>query len=113
MKVRFRKEINPFEISGKVVFRNVDRRLVLFVRSDAPSMMAGLKKAETKLERITIESSQEERMEAVRCLAEAMFGKDQAQELIDFYREPIAIITACRMYFDKQLKQKIVAAQKK
>lgn len=113
MKVRFRKEINPFQVSDKAVFRNVDKTLVLYVRSDAAPLMVGLKKAQEKLSNVTAGSTAEEQAEAARYFAQAIFGEEQAGQLADFYKDPITLISACGMYFDRQLKYKIVAAQKK
>ena len=112
MKVRFRKEINPFQVSDKVVFRNVDETLVLYVRTDAASLMVGLKKAEEKLSKVSSKSTAEQ-AEAARYFAQVIFGEEQAGKLADFYKDPVVLISACGMYFDRQLKYKIVAAQKK
>ena len=109
----FKKEINPFSVSDKVTFRNVDKTLTLYVRSDAASMVVGLKSAQEKLKEINDDSDECEKVNAARYFARSIFGEEQGDKLVDFYHEPLAIITAVSMYFDKQLKQKITKAQKK
>ena len=109
----FRKEINPYAVSDKAVFRNVDKTLTLYVRSDASTLVVNLKNAQEKLKEITNDSDECQRVNAARFFAKAVFGEEQANELIDFYNEPLAVITAIGIYFDKQLKKKITKAQKK
>ena len=109
----FKREINPYTVSDKAVFRNVDKTLVLYVRTDAASVVVGLKQAQDKLKALTDESDECEKMNAARFFARVIFGEEQGDRLVDFYNDPLAIIAACGMYFDKQLKQKITKAQKK
>ena len=109
----FRKEINPYQVSDKVVFRNVDKSLTLFVRSNAASLVVGLKDAQDKLNGLTDHNTAEERMEAARFFASSIFGKDQADKLCEFYNEPLTIISVCGMYFEQRLGKKITKAQKR
>ena len=107
-----RKEINPYSVSDKVTFRNVDKTITLFVRTDAASLVYGLKQAQEKLKELTDESDECERMNAARYFARSIFGEEQGDRLVDFYNEPLAIITVLGIYFNKQLKKKITKAQK-
>ena len=109
----FKKEINPYSVSDKAVFRNVDKTLTLYVRSDAAGLVVNLKKAQDKLKEISDESDECERVNAARFFARAVFGEEQGDRLVDFYNEPLAIISAVGLYFDKQRKKKIAKAQKK
>lgn len=109
----FKKEINPYSVADKVTFRNVDRTLVLYVRSDAASLVVGLKKAQDQLKGISDKSTEDERIKASLAFAAGVFGEEQAQKLIDFYGDPLAVITAVNIYFDRVLKYKITKAQKK
>ena len=109
----FKKEINPYSVSDKATFRNVDKTLTLYVRSNAASLVVGLKQAQEKLKELTDESDECQRMNAARFFAKAVFGEEQADKLCDFYGEPLAVIAVVGMYFDKQLKKKITKAQKK
>lgn len=113
-KLFHKNEINPYTVSDKAVFVNVDKRLVLYVRSDAAPLMVNLRKAQDKLSSVKPGSTDEERVEAARFFAEAIFGKDQAEKLMQFYEgEPVAVISACGQYFSRQLGKKITEAQKK
>ena len=109
----FKKEINPYSVSDKAIFRNVDKTLVLYVRSDAASLVVNLKQAQEKLKGMTDDSDECERMNAARFFARSIFGEEQGDQLVDFYNDPMTIITAVGIYFDKQLKKKITKAQKK
>ena len=109
----FKKEINPYNVSDKVTFRNVDKTLTLYVRGDAASFVAGLRKAQEKLQGITDETKEDERAETARFFARTLFGDEQADKLIEFYNEPLAVISVCGMYFQKRLAKKITKAQKK
>ena len=110
----FRKnEISPYEVEDKATFRNVDKTLTLYVRSDAASLVVGLKRAQDRLSEITSESDECDRMNCARFFARTLFGEEQGDRLVDFYNEPLAVITVCGMYFQNQLSKKITKAQKK
>lgn len=109
----FKKEINPYSVSDKVIFRNVDKVLTLYVRSSAASLVVGLKDAQEKLKTLNDESTPEERMQAAQFFAGSIFGKEQAEKLCEFYGEPLAVISVCGMYFDQHLGKKITKAQKR
>ena len=109
----FKKEISPYTVEDKVTFRNVDKTLTLYVRGDAAAFVVGLKKAQEKLTEITDDSDECERVNTARLFARTLFGEEQGDKLIDFYNEPLAVITVCGMYFQKQLAKKITKAQKK
>ena len=109
----FRKEINPYSVSDKVTFRNVDKTLTLYVRSDAASLVVGLKKSQEQLKQLTDHSDECHRVNAARFFAQSIFGEEQGDKLVDFYDEPLAVITVLGLYFEKQLSKKIAKAQKK
>ena len=109
----FKNEINPYQVTDKVTFRNVDKTITLYVRSSAASLVVGLKQSQDKLKELTDESDECQRMNAARFFAKSIFGEEQADRLVDFYNEPLAIVAVLGMYFDKRLKKKITKAQKK
>ena len=109
----FKREINPYAVSDKAVFRNVDKTIDLYVRSDAASLVTRLKQANDKLREITEDSDEFERVDAARFFARSIFGEEQGDKLIDFYNDPLAVIAALGIYFEKQLGKKITKAQKK
>lgn len=109
----FKKEINPYSVADKVTFRNVDKTIELYVRADAGTLIMGLKEAQEKLKGLTDQSEECERVNAARFFAKSVFGEEQADKLVDFYNDPLAIITAVGMYFDQRLKKLIARVQKK
>ena len=108
-----RNEINPYTVQDKVTFRNVDKTLTMYVRGDAASYVVGLKNAQDKLKEITDESDECQKVNCARFFARTLFGEEQGDKLVDFYGEPLAVITVCGMYFQKRLAKKITKAQKK
>ena len=110
----FKREINPYPISDNVTFRNVDKTLNLSVRSDAPSLVLGLRRVQERLTGMNDDTEDSERLEAARFFARTLFGNEQGDSLVQFYNDdPLAIISACGMYFQKRLSKKITKAQKK
>lgn len=110
----FRKEINPYPVTDKVRFRNVDKTLDIIVRADASSIVLGLKKVNERLSSMTDETPEEERLSAALFFAETLFGKEQGKTFCEFYENnPLTIINACGMYFQERLSKKITKAQKK
>lgn len=109
----FKHEINPYTVADKVTFRNVDKTLTLYVRSNATTMVVNLKQAQDKLKELNDDADECERMNAARFFARSVFGEEQGDKLVDFYNEPMAIISVMGIYFDKRLKKIITKAQKK
>lgn len=110
----FKREINPFPVSDKVTFRNVDDTFTAIVRSDASSLVINLKKVNERLAGMTDETPEEERLSAARFFADTLFGKDQGGAFCEFYNnDPLTIINACGIYFRERLGKKITKAQKK
>lgn len=108
-----RKEINPFSVSDKVVFRNVDRTETLTVRGDASAIVSGLRRVNATLSGMTEETPEEERVKAAHDFAAVMFGPEQADVLLKLYdNNPLSVITACGMYFQSRLSGIITKAQK-
>ena len=108
-----KNEISPYSVEDKVTFRNVDKTLTLYVRGHAASFVVGLKKAQDRLAEITSESDENERENCARFFARTLFGDEQGDKLVEFYGEPLAVITVCGMYFKERLSKKITKAQKK
>ena len=109
----FNKEINPFQVADKITFRNVDKTLTLYVRSSASALVSGLQNVQTLLKSIDENSTEFDRINAARLFARCVFGEEQGDALVDFYNEPLAIITVLGQYFEKRLAKKITKAQKK
>lgn len=110
----FKREINPIQVSDKIRFRNIDRVFDAVVRSDASSLVIGLKRVNDRIAAMTDETPEAERLSAARFFADTLFGKDQGGAFCEFYNnDPLTIINACGMYFQKRLSKKITKAQKK
>lgn len=107
------KTINPFPVSDKIAFRNIDKTITMTVRADAATLVVGMKRVSDRLSGIKDDSSDEDKTNAARLFAETIFGKDQGEQLMDFYDDPLSVITACGMYFRERLSKKIVKAQKR
>ena len=108
-----KREINPFSVTDKAVFRNGDKTLTLHVKADASALVLGLKRANDKLAQVKDDSTDDEKRDAARLFAAAIFGTEQADRLMEFYEEPLTVITVCGMYFKDQLAAKITKAQKR
>ena len=101
-------------VRDRVQFKEADELLVLVVDGDAARMVRALTEAQKTLNSIKGGSTDEERLQAARQFAEAIFGKEQAEKLIQFYRnDAICVIEACGQYFGGGLAKKITVAQKK
>ena len=110
----FKREINPFPVTDKIRFLNVDRAFDAVVRSDASSLVVGLKRVNDRLSAMTDETPEAERLSAARFFADTLFGSEQGGAFCDFYgNDPLTIINACGMYFRERLGKKITKAQKK
>lgn len=110
----FRKEINPYSVSDRVRFRNIDQTIDLEVKAQASSIVLGIKRAQDKLSKMNDNSSDEDRLESAMAFAEVIFGKEQAEKLLAFYKnDSLAVINACGMYFSQRLAKLITRAQKR
>ncbi|MBO5968195.1 MAG: hypothetical protein J6S14_06825 [Clostridia bacterium] len=111
----FRKsEINPYSVSDKVRFRNIDKVIELNVRADASILVVNLMKANKRISTLSETSPDDEQRESALMFAGAVFGQEQAEKLMQFYdEEPLAVINACGIYFRERLAKKITKAQKK
>ena len=91
-----------------------DETLKLSVNGDSMRMVAGLNKAQKKMMELTDDSSEEQVRETAEYFAAVIFGKEQAQKLMEFYaNDPGCVITACGTYFRERLAGKIAKVQKK
>ena len=107
------KKFNPYAVTDKVTFQNVDKELTLYIRSDAATLVLGLKNVQDRLTAIRDDSPEEDRKAAALLFADTLFGYDQGAKLVDFYGDPLAVITVCGMYFKDRLAKIITKAQKR
>lgn len=108
----FRREINPYNVTDKLVFRNLDKTLTLTVKANAGTLVVGIKKAYERIAVLKDESPDEEKATAARMYAETIFGEEQGAKLYEFYGDPLTVIQACSACLD-DLRDKIIKAQKR
>lgn len=101
-------------VRDHIIVREGNDELPLTVDTDARSIITRLQKAQKALSEVNNDISTDSQYEAAYGLAEAIFGKDQANKLMAFYHDdPGCVVTVCGMYFEKRLAKKITAAQKR
>lgn len=112
----FRKgyEMTLNRVHDTVTIKEGDERLTLSVNGDAMHMIAGMNKANQKLQALTDDSKDEEVVEAAEYFAAVIFGREQAARLMRFYaNDPGCVISVCGQYFKERLVDRIVKVQKK
>jgi hypothetical protein len=101
-------------VRDRVKFTEGGESLLLSVDADAMRMVVGLNQAQKRLTEISEESPVDEQQEAARYFASVIFGAEQAEKLMDFYRhDPACVIGVCGRYFTLRLNRLIYRAQKK
>ena len=107
-------EISLNRVHDIVRIREGGESLRLIVDGDPMRMVAGLNEAQKTLKTINNESTDEDKLAAAEYFAEVIFGKEQADQLLSFYRDdPICVINVCGTYFRDRLGNIITKAQKK
>lgn len=97
-----------------ITIKEGEESIKLTVNGDAMHMVAGMNKASAKLKAIEDNTPDEEVMETAKYFAAVIFGKDQAEKLIEFYSgDPGCVISVCSQYFQNRLAGKITKVQKK
>jgi hypothetical protein len=112
-----RKELTLNRVRDHITIREGDDTLNLTVDSNANMLIRGVRTAQKTLQRLQEENNEELKETAAKQLSEAIFGKEQAGQLLDFYNGNFeCVITICGMYFGDPkngLGKKITKAQKK
>lgn len=107
-------ELTLNRVHDTIVIREGDETLTLTVNGDAMRMVAGLNKAQQRMQELTNETPDAEVRETAEYFAAVIFGKDQAGKLMEFYADdPGCVISACGQYFRERLADRIAAVQKK
>lgn len=112
-----RKELTLNRVRDHITIREGNDTINLTVDSDANMLIHGVRMAQKTLQRIQEEDNEELKKTAAEQLSTAIFGKEQAGLLLDFYGGNYGcVITICGMYFGDHkngLGKKITKAQKK
>lgn len=112
-----RRELTLNRVRDHITIREGNDTITLTVDSDANTLIRGVRTAQNTLLRLQEEDNQELKETAAKQLSEAIFGREQAERLLDFYGGSYeCVITICGMYFGDHkygLGKKITKAQKK
>lgn len=109
-----KKELSLGRVHDTIVIKEGEERLKLRVDVDPMRIMAGLSVAQQMLKTLNDESTEEEQLNAAKYFAVVIFGKEQAEQLCEFYRNDAAcVISICGKYFSERLSKLIAKAQKK
>ena len=107
-------EVTLNRVKDTVTIKEADERITLTVNGDAMRMVAGLNRAQEKMQALSETSTDAEVKEVAEYFAAVIFGKEQAAQLMAFYADdPGCVITVCGQYFKERLAGKIAAVQKK
>ena len=105
--------INPFPITDRATFQNMDKKITLTVRRETTGLIRDLKAITQRLQSVNDDTPEAEQKEIALAFGKCIFGDAQAQRLMDFYGgDPLAVITACGIYFREDLSKIITKAQK-
>jgi len=107
-------EMTLNRVHDNITIKEGDETLKLTVNGDGMRIVAGLNKAREKLNALTDDAPDDEVKEAALYFAAVIFGKEQAEKIMEFYADdPGCVITLCGQYFKDRLAGKIAAVQKK
>ena len=98
-------------VHDKVCFRAGDRKLVLRIDRDGREIIIALQNARKVLQEITEDSGEEEMRRGAMAYAEAIFGREQAEQLMELYGNPVSVVNVCGQYFMRYLNKKITKSQ--
>jgi hypothetical protein len=107
-------EMTLNRVHDTVTIREGDESVTLTVNGDAMRIVAGLNRAQEKMNALTDGSPDEDVKDAAEYFAAVIFGKDQAEQLMAFYADdPACVISVCGKYFKDRLADRIAKVQKK
>lgn len=107
-------EMTLNRVHDTVTIREGEESITLRVDGDAMRMVAGLTKAQAKMQAITDDTPDADVRETAEYFAATIFGKEQAAKLMAFYADdPGCVITVCGRYFSERLAGKISKVQKR
>ena len=100
-------------VHDKVAFRAGDRKITLRVDREGREIVMALQHAQEVMHQLTEESTEEEIAMCARVYAEAIFGAEQADQLMELYNNPVSVVNVCGQYFTRYLSKKITKSQVK
>ena len=112
-----RRELTLNRVRDHITIREGSDTISLTVDNDANMLIRGVRTAQKTLQQLQEDDNDELKETAAKQLSEAIFGKEQAGKLLEFYGGNYeCVITICGMYFGDHkngLGKKITKAQKK
>ena len=111
----FRKySITLNRVHDSINVREGDETLKLTVNGDAMRIVAGLNKSQLKMKELKDDTPDDEVKECALYFASVIFGKEQAEKLLEYYAgDAGCVISVCGQYFKDRLAHKIAKVQKK
>lgn len=101
-------------VHDTVRIREGRESLRLVVDGDPMRMVAGLNQAQKMLVLINDETADEDKRKTAEYFATVIFGKEQAAQLLTFYRDDaLCVVNVCGTYFRDRLNKLITKAQKR
>ena len=108
----FRLSLN--RVHDRVKISEGAESIILLVDGDANRMVAGISEAVATLKTLKDDSPEETKHGTALYFATVIFGKEQADRLMEFYRDdPVCVINLCGKYIGQRLGGLIAKAQKK
>lgn len=114
MRLFGRDEMSLGRVHGSLVIKEGFDKLTLYVDADAMRLTAALMQENERLRRYGEKATAKQQKELALDFAATMFGREQAQKLLDFYHGNAAcVISVCAQYFSGTLTKLIAKAQKR
>ena len=99
-------------VRDQIAVKEGDQEIKLSVDSDANSIVKRLKKAKELMDAVDSQTTDEDKLEAARAFASAIFGDAQAEQLVLFYSKNAGnVAEVCARYFEERLCKMITKAQ--
>lgn len=107
-------ELTMNRVHDRIRVREGNEVIDLTVDGDPARMVAALNTTQAALKALSAESTEEEILRAAVMFAKAIFGKDQAAKLVEFYHnDPGCVVNVCSKYFAQRLCRIITKQQKR
>ena len=98
-------DIHSGHVRAKARF---DGDLTLHVDCDAGRLVVAITKAQEEIAHLKDENTAEKRREAVIGFASAIFGKEQAERLMEYnHDDEASVLNVCGQFFSKCLRKKM------
>lgn len=101
-------------VHGTLVIKEGFDKITLYVDADPMRLTAGLVQANREIQKWSDKATPKQRKEMALDFASVMFGREQAQKLMDFYHgDATCVVSVCAQYFSGTLSRLINKAQRR